>query len=183
MAAGQRVMGAFDAIPYRQITQVEATSAGRLTVHFRDGDVATLVGQKLLRSGETGVRWTEAHIEPVGGDGILIPREGGEDVAIPWDVIRINTDYAYAAYCARRAEEAAQDLGRKVRALREARGMTAKRLATCVGITPQSMYRIEHGRHRVELGTLARILGAMGCTWADMVTQDQDVRVSPGSGG
>ena len=76
------------------------------------------------------------------------------------------------------AAEQARTIGSKIRELRQARGLTARELAARTGITPQSVYRIEHGKHDVVLTTLGKILAAMGYTYRDLVT-DADSE-SPG---
>jgi len=79
------------------------------------------------------------------------------------------TDGEYAAYLAAAADEQARQVGLRIRALRTSRGLSSKELAERAGIAPQSLSRIEHGRHDVVLTTLQRILAAMGYALKDLV--------------
>jgi transcriptional regulator with XRE-family HTH domain len=84
-------------------------------------------------------------------------------------VVRTLTDRGFAAHLGQAAEEQARAIGRRIRELRQARGLTARELAVRTGITPQSVYRIEHGKHDVVLTTLGKILATMGYTYRDPV--------------
>ncbi|MGH2388657.1 MAG: helix-turn-helix domain-containing protein, partial [Chloroflexota bacterium] len=52
-------------------------------------------------------------------------------------------------------------------------GLTGKELADRAGITPQSLSRIEHGRHDIVFTTLKRLLAPMGYGLADLVTDEE----------
>lgn len=53
-------------------------------------------------------------------------------------------------------------LGQKIVAGRKAQGISQKDMATRVGISPQTMLFIEHGRPNVQIGHYARALSVLG---------------------
>ena len=53
-------------------------------------------------------------------------------------------------------------IGRRIRQLREERGMLGKELAELVGIDPANLSRLEKGKYSVGLDILCRIAAALG---------------------
>ena len=53
-------------------------------------------------------------------------------------------------------------IGRRIRELREERGLLGKELAELVGIDPANLSRLEKGKYSVGLDILCRIAGALG---------------------
>src|SRR5205823_2092005 len=91
-----------------------------------------------------------------------------ESIEIPWSTIRVLTDEAYSTHLAHAAEEQARQIGLRIRELRDSRQLSSKDLAERAGITPQSLSRIENGRHDVVYTTLQRLLAAMGYSLRDL---------------
>lgn len=58
--------------------------------------------------------------------------------------------------------------GTRIRTLRQRRGLMSKDLAERAGITPQSLSRIENGKHDVVFKTLQKLLSAMGYELKDL---------------
>lgn len=138
---------------------------GLLAVRFEDGSEATVEAVRVLPPRTAPVRW-----ETLSHDAyeIAASTEEGEDVEIPWSTIRVLTDDAYSAHLAQAADEQARQIGLRIKELRESRQLSSKDLAERAGITPQSMSRIENGRHDVVYTTLQRILAAMGYSLHDL---------------
>ena len=168
MARGERSLNRWDSAAYMRVVRVEGQPGGQLEILFADGSKVHVDGRRLLSAGVTGCRWEKAYIGEAGLD-LVIPREVGADVYIPWDVIRTLTDSAFAAHMGQVGDEQARSIGKKLRELRQVRGLTASEVSRRTGITPQSIYRIEHGKHDVVLTTLGKILAAMGYTYSDLV--------------
>jgi len=154
---------------------VTASGAGKeLKVLFEDGSRVVVDVERLLPPDTRMVRGGTITFNP---HEVILPTSNGP-LEVPWSAIRVLTDGEYAAYLAVAAEEEARQVGVRLKELRTSRGLTSKELAGRAGITPQSLSRIEHGRHDVVLITLQRIVAAIGCTLKDLVTDG----VAPANG-
>lgn len=157
---------------YLDIVQATATPAGRVTVLFADETWVEFDGRRLLPADACDVRWEALSLNEEGGY-LDIPT-AGEPIALPSDRIRILTDPDYAEHWAQLAAEEARRIGRRLRALRERRGLTGKEVARRAGIAPMSLSRIELGYHDIVLTTLAKILAALGGTWDDLAVSPRE---------
>jgi transcriptional regulator with XRE-family HTH domain len=68
--------------------------------------------------------------------------------------------------------EELDNIGQKIRALRQAKQMTVREIASLAGVTPGLISQIEHGRVSPSLSTLKRILSALGETIISLVEQE-----------
>lgn len=66
-------------------------------------------------------------------------------------------------------EVSLQRFGANVRAARHARGWTQEELAERTGLAPVQVSRIERGRREIRLGTLLRLLHALGCSTDELL--------------
>lgn len=148
---------------YVRMTDV-AFEGGQLHVTFADGDTVSVDPARLAPRAAESIDWGAALIN---GPEIQAPT-AGRMFAISWLDVRALTDEAFAAYLAQVADEEARQVGRKLRHLRESRGLTSAALAARAQITPQSLSRIELGRHDVVYSTLQRLLAAMNYTLRDL---------------
>jgi len=64
------------------------------------------------------------------------------------------------------------NIGQKIKLLRESKKMTLRELAKSSGVTPGLISQIEHGKVSPSLSTLKRILDALGETIISLVEQD-----------
>lgn len=142
-----------------------------LIVNFQDGSEVNLKLDSLVSRSTLNPDWDSFEFNPYE---IVIPTANGQS-EIPWTTIRLISDPEYASFWAQQAEDQSKDIGRRLSELRKRRNLTAKELAERVGISPQSLSRIENGYHDVVFTTLRRILAAMGFTLQDLVT----VQVEP----
>jgi len=153
----------WDTKEYRRIVSASYQD-GRLTVLFEDGARVDVRADQVLPRAAGEPHWERLSVSP---QEITVPAEAGA-IEIPWSTVRAVADPEYSAHLAAVAAEQARQIGRRIRALRARRGLSSKALAERAGITPQSLSRIEHGRHDVVLTTLQRILAAMGCSLRDL---------------
>jgi DNA-binding Xre family transcriptional regulator len=151
---------------YQRIVSVERCG-DQLLVRFEDDARVSIEAQRVLPPETRDVDWDSITFNPYE---IIVPTIGGQ-VEVPWSTVRALTDGEYGAHLASAAEEQARQIGRRIKALRKSRKLTSKELAERAGITPQSLSRIEHGRHDVVFTTLQRILAAMGCSLKDLATE------------
>jgi transcriptional regulator with XRE-family HTH domain len=163
----------WDTREYQRIATVER-GGETLIVSFEDGSRVRVDPRRLLPASST-VHWDALTANPYE---IVVPSADGP-VEISWASIRALTDRDYAAHLAAAAEEQARMVGSRIKELRQRRGLSGKELAERAGIAPQSLSRIEHGRHDVVFTTLRRILAAMGCSLRDVV--EVDTRPAVGS--
>jgi transcriptional regulator with XRE-family HTH domain len=164
----------WDAPEYQRISSVHY-EAGGLAVRFEDGSEVTVEADRVLPPHAREVDWERLAFDPYE---ITIPT-ADEEVEIPWSTIRVVTDKDYSAHLAAAAEEQARRIGQRIRELRRIRKLSSKELAERAGITPQSLSRIEHGRHDVVLTTLQRILAAMGYSLRDLASAPADADAEP----
>jgi DNA-binding XRE family transcriptional regulator len=164
----------WDEPQYQQMAS--ATLEGNyLVVLFEDGVSAKVPTEGLLPPGTSHPLWDKMQVNLYE---ITIPTSVGER-EIPWTTIRLLTDSKFATYMAQVAEEQAQDVGHRLRELRQSKGLTGKEVAERAGITAQSLSRIENGHHDVVFTTLKKILTAMGATLADLAEVDETPILTP----
>lgn len=149
---------------YQRITSATYLN-GMLRVHFADGSEVMLDAQRVLPPNTRHVQWETLEYDPYQ---ITASTLDDESVEIPWSTIRVLTDEAYSAHLARAAEEQARQIGLRIRELRDSRQLSSRDLAERAGIAPQSLSRIENGRHDVVYTTLQRLLAAMGYSLRDL---------------
>lgn len=146
-----------------------------LTVTFRNGDTVTLSARCLLRSEQEHIDWPSMEI--VGNYHLDVPARP-HHLEISGFAIRALTDAAFSAHLAAQAEQEARQVGRRLREMRKARGLSAKEVAARAGLSAQSISRIELGQHDVVLTTLEKILAVMGYTLRDLAEQTEPATVS-----
>ncbi len=167
-------MPKWNAREYQRIAAVSPRGAD-LVVQFEDGSRVIVEAKRLLPPDVQLATWDALTYNPYE---IIIPTLNGE-VEVPWSTIRVLTDREYSAHLAAAAEEEARQIGLRIRELRTSRNLSSKELAERAGITPQSLSRIENGRHDIVLTTLQRLLAAMGYALGDLTaTQRQPTSVA-----
>ena len=142
---------------------------GRLRVVFADGDEAVLEVDGLLARAPEKIDWSGARAN---GQEIVVPSADGP-FEVSWLTLRSHSDPRFAEFLVEEADADARRIGRRLRTLRERRGMSAKEVAEAAGITPMSMSRIGLGRHDVVFRTLRRILAAMGYSLRDLAEVEE----------
>src|SRR5882762_9142986 len=133
---------------YRTI--VRASLKGkRLRVEFGDGSGGSIPLHRLVRSEQKGdaVRAVEAHPSYVT---LVMNRERHE---VSWSAIRRARDRQFEKQLAEAEAEDRYVAGRRLAELRREKGLTAREVAKAAGISPQSLSRIEKGRHGIVLST------------------------------
>ena len=148
---------------YQRIVAVSPRGAD-LIVQFEDGSRAIIEAKRVLPPDTQLANWDALTFHAYE---IMIPTLGGE-IEVPWSTIRVLTDKEYSAHLAAAAEEEARQIGLRIKELRTNRNLSGKELAERAGITPQSLSRIENGRHDIVFTTLQRILAAMGYSLKDL---------------
>jgi transcriptional regulator with XRE-family HTH domain len=136
-----------------------------LEVTFANGDVV------LLEPGPLGLAW-EFEAEPAeGGAAILIKTPEGEH-EVDWMVVRSASDPDFARELRERDAEEAHRIGRRLRALRENRGITQKDAAAKADMSSPQLAKLERGATDMRISTLRGILRALNASFADVAGPD-----------
>lgn len=134
-------------------------------VVFANGDAVQVVSAGLGLTGEFTVGVAE------GGAAVLVRTIEGER-EIDWMVIRSAADPAFAQELRERDAEEARRIGRRLRALRENRGMSQKAVAGVVGMSPPQLAKLEQGETDMRISTLRSLLRALDASFADIAGPD-----------
>lgn len=147
---------------YGDISSVEEID-GQIEVAFMNGDVVR------LSPGRFGVHGTfEARLAE-GESGLAITVTGTDaERTITWSQLRAVADPDFAREMRRRNAEESSRLGRRLRALRENRGLSQKDLAALVGMSGPQLSKIEKGTSDLRFSTVQTLLRAMGATLDDI---------------
>jgi DNA-binding XRE family transcriptional regulator len=98
----------------------------------------------------------------------------GDTVELPWDFVRHYCDSSYRPRIEAVAATGRQFLGKRVRTIREAAGMTQAELAAAAGIGRVTEVRIENGDQSPRYDTLVAIARALGRPIADFTAGELD---------
>lgn len=138
-------------------------------VFFRSGHVYRLARRAIPDDDRTAVFSVQVERD---GSAFLARLSSGKSFEVPWDFVLYEKEPAYPFFSGRvreSSEDTAVDIGRRVREVREAQGLTTYDLAQRSGIHRPNISRIENGRHTPNLDTLARLAGALGLSVAHLV--------------
>ena len=88
---------------------------------------------------------------------VILTTTQDKRVELPWDFVRHYCDRKYLPRMEMIAAKGRQVLGTRVRAFREAAGLTQESLARSAGIGRVTLIRLENGKHTPKIGTLTAI--------------------------
>ncbi len=145
--------------------EVAAYRDGLVEVVFANGDVIRLDPAALGVAGDPTVGVAE------GGAAVLIGTQEGER-ELDWMVVRAAADQAFAQHLRERDAEEARRIGRRLRALRENRGMSQKAVAGLVDMSSPQLAKLEQGETDMRISTLRSLLRALGADFADIAGAD-----------
>lgn len=161
----------------------ETTSAPWLTPGYSDIQRADRVGDDLqvefgnaevVRVSATrfGVEGDfEVHFDVDASPSVqLVTATGVRELS--WSQIRTATDPDFAQEMRRQDAEEARRIGRRLRALREDRGLSQREVAGLVGMPAPQLSKIESGTYDLRISTVQTLLRAMGATFADISSPD-----------
>jgi transcriptional regulator with XRE-family HTH domain len=155
----------WEQIGYGDITAARIV-AGELEVEFANGD---LVRIPLTSLGIPPLLHSSVTVE----DGLAVRfGEGDKAIDISWVTIRSATDSAYANHLRDLSANDAERLGRRLKALRDDRGMSLSQLAAAVGIPSAQLSRIEKGSQDVGPRIVRALLRELRASFADITEPD-----------
>ena len=97
----------------------------------------------------------------------------GRTVELPWDFVRHYCDSSYQSRVEAVAAAGRQSLGKRIRVVREAAGMTQADLAAAAGIGRVTEVRIEKGEQSPRYETLVAIARALQRPVTDLLAGEQ----------
>ena len=100
---------------------------------------------------------------------IVLILASGEQTEIPWDFARHFCDRSYRPQAEAMARRGRQTLGRHLRELRQAAGLTQGQLAERSGIGRVTLVRIERGEQSPRFSTLSAMAGVLGLPVDDIL--------------
>jgi len=155
--------------PNRQRIRSVRHTESAVEVTFADGLVASVSDDWLVKDREAD--WSTLHHD---GHSVSIATDE-VPLEVSWLSGRATADPELKADIESAAADEARMMGAKLRALRLSRGLTSREVARQAHISPQSLSRIENGRHGIVLSTLQRILRVLDYTLADLtIDADED---------
>lgn len=135
----------------------------QVEVGFANGDVVRLAPSLFGVHGDFSV-----NLAP-DDDGLAIQLASSEtERTVSWSQLRAATDPEYAQEMRRQDAKESRRLGRRLRALREDRGLNQKDLAHLVGMSGPQLSKIENGASDLRFSTVQSLLRAMGATLEDI---------------
>jgi transcriptional regulator with XRE-family HTH domain len=147
---------------YSDITSV-VKIGGDLEVTFANGD--------LIRIGLSVLGITDGaaiEVDPVlGGSAVRVTTTSGvRDIS--WLQLRVATDPVFARAMREEDSNEARRIARRLKALREDRGLSQRDVAALVGMTSPQLSKIESGASDLRVSTVQALLRAMGATLSDI---------------
>jgi len=148
----------------------------KIIVDFENGDKVELRKKSITPLDTYDVLWAQVQSSPYA---ITIPARPNS-IEIPWNTIRVLTDTEFGKYLANRGEEQATLIITKIKVLRVRKGITGLELAKRVGVSPQTISRIEKG-YNAGFATVIKILASMGYSLRDLADQESELDSEPAS--
>ncbi len=106
-------------------------------------------------------------------DGVSVTLAGNRSTSFASDLVLYHCEPAYRRRLQKASagdEPLSSRVGRKVRSIRESRGMSLRELARRTGMAPANASKLETGKHEPKLETLERVASALGTSLADLVS-------------
>jgi transcriptional regulator with XRE-family HTH domain/Zn-dependent peptidase ImmA (M78 family) len=147
-------------------SDIVAARASRddVMIEFANGDTVTVSAKTL------GLPGDQLRVEPSsdGPHSIRAVMGSGEAFDVSWEQVRSAADPDFAQELRRQDADEARRLGRRLKALREDRGLSQRALAQLIGMSAPQLSKIESGFFDLRVSTVHTLLRAMGATLADI---------------
>lgn len=161
-------MNSWDNNTYRRIDNVKLKK-NTIEVLFENGDNVEVELKSLLPTS------FDDNVLEVSNDLYDIQiKSDSETIFVPWSKVRVITDVAFSKHMVQLADDQARQVGKKIKALRERKGIKGNELAERSGLTAQTISRIERGHTDVSFATLRKMLAAMGLSLKDLADYDTE---------
>ena len=104
----------------------------------------------------------------LGEDGALLAETANRVREIDWMVVRASADPAFAAELRDRDGEESRRIGKRLKALRETRGLSQKAVAEMAGMSAPQLAKIEKGESDLRISTVRAVLRALDASFGDI---------------
>lgn len=105
-------------------------------------------------------------------DCFIVQLKSGKRYTVPWDFILHMCEEKYEFYKSKEIKSiSSAEIGKRIKELRNRKGLRQSDLARKTGILRANIARIESGKHDPSLETLERISSAMGIPVADLLSK------------
>lgn len=117
------------------------------------------------------------------GSEFVVRQESGQSFGVPWDFVLHHLEPGYPYFKGRSSQrrlekDVAARIGRRLRELRQEKGLTAYEVARRSGIHRPNISRMESGKHVPTVDTLDRLARALGVSLAVLVSEGWRSEVS-----
>jgi transcriptional regulator with XRE-family HTH domain len=144
-----------------------ARSAEGVQVQFANGDTVTVDPGML---GLTGADYS-VEVDPDDPSSVHLRTDDGTRT-VDWSAIRAATDSAFARELRDRDAKESRRIARRLRAMREDRGLAQSALAKLVDMPAPQLAKLEKGESDMRLSTVHSLLRAMDATFAEISGSD-----------
>jgi DNA-binding XRE family transcriptional regulator len=133
-----------------------------LDVTFENGDRILVAVESVLSKARNGtpVDWTKLRVGET-GDVLEVP-ERGTVLEIPWDRIRSIADPNFRTHLADVSAQRARRIGSRIRTMRLEANLTRLQLAAKVGVSQETVARLETGKVEPTIDVIEHFALALG---------------------
>jgi transcriptional regulator with XRE-family HTH domain len=147
---------------YSDVIAAAQTESG-IEVRFANGDTVT------VPPGLLGVPHANFSVQVDSEDTTRVRVIAGTNVRdVDWTVIRAASDAAFADELRERDADESRRVGRRLKALRENRGLSQRDIAQLAGMSAPQLSKLEAGATDMRLSTVRSLLRAMGASFDDI---------------
>jgi DNA-binding XRE family transcriptional regulator len=90
-----------------------------------------------------------------------VTQASGKKYEVPWDRVLHEAEASYPYFRGRLSIKRPLEIGKKIKELRETKGLTQDQLAGAAGLLRPNLARFEAGKHRPTMDTLEKIAAAL----------------------
>ena len=101
-----------------------------------------------------------------------VTQASGKRYEVPWDRVLYEAEASYPYFRGRQSAKRPMEIGKKIKELRKAKGLTQDQLARVARLLRPNLARIEAGKHRPTMDTLEKIAAALKVPLVELVRAD-----------
>lgn len=147
------------------------TGQGSLMVEFKDGLEGELSFEDLEVSSPIESIDPE-HLNSTDGREVKVIYENGKEEVFPWDYFRYEIDTEYRNQQKKTKDKELENLGKRVRRFRKARGLNQEDVANRAGIGRTTLSRLENGKQYPRFKTLMSIASALDIPFQKLMVEE-----------